>query len=76
MLSVENRIQVRLKNAYEVYTTEAVTVRYLRPPHDIRFEGAPAAAMMGRPRETACAAASAEPSSERPTMRLSVAMVP
>lgn len=39
-IPVENRIQVRLKNVYETYTTEAVVVRYLRPPHDIRFEGA------------------------------------
>lgn len=38
-IPVENRVQVRLKNPYETYTTEAVTFRYLRPPHDIRFDG-------------------------------------
>jgi WD40 repeat protein len=39
-IPMENRIQVRLKNAYETHTTEPVTVRYLRPPTDIHFEGA------------------------------------
>jgi WD40 repeat protein len=38
-IPVENRVQVRLKNPYETYTTEAITFRYLRPPHDIRFDG-------------------------------------
>jgi WD40 repeat protein len=37
----ENRIQVRLQNKYGVYTTEPLIVRYLRPPHDIRFDEEP-----------------------------------
>jgi WD40 repeat protein len=40
-IPIENRIQVRLKSKYGVYTTEPVMVRYLRPPHDIHFDEEP-----------------------------------